>query len=131
VTVESNSTAASDTEESIVRFSGHLKFYKKKSRDMGVCSAEAWASSEIDWTYELNLKWDTDEQGVHVFSIDSPKGVVVKPPKQNQGQNKCADVWSSLGDILGGFLDLLTFFSRWWHVYKVFWRFDVTQCGRY
>jgi hypothetical protein len=90
-----------------LKFNGHLYFYKLNSKDMGVCTAEGWAWTGLDWSGTVSLMTTKDANNRPNISIT--KSFNVSNIDTGQDKNDCAKAWEIIGEILGALLDAFSF----------------------
>jgi hypothetical protein len=90
-----------------LNFSGQLYFYKEQSKDMVFCTAKGWAWTGLDWSGTVSLITTKDTNGRPNLSIT--KQFNISNVNKGRDQNKCAEAWSIIGDILGSILDAFSF----------------------
>ncbi|PWW02922.1 hypothetical protein DFQ01_108201 [Paenibacillus cellulosilyticus] len=100
-----NNTAASKID---LNFNGHIALYRNVSRDMGFCTAHAWAQGSVDWSGTISLIASVADNRPVLSMTNSFK---IDQSSSNSGKNDCAKAFEIFGEIVKGILDVLTFFS--------------------
>jgi hypothetical protein len=90
-----------------ITFQGHLKFYKRNTKDMGICEAVGEAWTNLDWGGTVSLNLTKDSKGIPNVSIT--KNFTTSNPDTGQDKNGCAEAWTIIGQILGTLLDAFSF----------------------
>ncbi|MFD0586509.1 hypothetical protein ACFQZE_00735 [Paenibacillus sp. GCM10027627] len=89
-------------------FKGHIALYKDVSRNMGFCTAHAYAGGSVDWSGTVSLIASVDNNNP-VLSITN--NFKIDNSSSDSGKNDCAKAFSVIGDILKFVLDKLTLFT--------------------
>ncbi|MGQ7853389.1 hypothetical protein ACUN24_04000 [Pedobacter sp. WC2501] len=88
----------------VLSMNGAINIYKEVSKDAFFCTARAHASANIQWAGTVTLNIRNGQ-----LNLDKSFGITSK--NSDHGTNTCADAFSWMGKILGGFLDLFTFWT--------------------
>ena len=89
-----------------INLKGSVSVYVKKTKDMGICTAEAEASGAVGWSGTVDLISSKDAKGNPTISIDHDFDV--KSPRTSSSKNGCAKAWKIIGQILGAILSIFS-----------------------
>lgn len=78
---------------------GRIFVYKKHTKNMGVCTAEASARAITEWDATFTVMVDKDAQGQPTLSFK--QRCDVRRFENTSDKNGCAKFWEAIGDILG------------------------------
>lgn len=89
-------------------FSGTVSLYKEKTTNVGVSTADAWASIKIPWTGSVALATVKNDKGQPTLSIT--KSFSLGTPQQDSHENDTAKAFNWIGTIVGTILDAFSGF---------------------
>jgi hypothetical protein len=89
-------------------FKGHINLYRNVSRDMGFCTAHAFAHGSVDWSGTISLIASVSDNAPVLSITNSFK---IDHSSSGSDKNDCAKAFGVIGDIVKGVLDVITFFS--------------------
>jgi hypothetical protein len=90
--------------QTTINFNGLLHVRKEVSKNMGVCTADAWADCSVSWTQSLTIMAAKDTAGSPTLTV--AVGQINTTPTQDSHQNDCAKGFEWIGKILGAIVDL-------------------------
>ncbi|QDW27170.1 hypothetical protein [Pedobacter sp. KBS0701] len=85
---------------------GHVQLYKEVDKDMGVCTAKAYAGGTVDWSGLFTIEATKDASGYPTLKVTNSSKI--DNLSSDSDQNTCAKAFAWIGKILGGILDALT-----------------------
>lgn len=91
----------------VIQLAGHLSFYKQVSKNMGFCTATAYATQSQDWSATVQIDTAKDASGLPTLAI-THSALTTSASSQDSGRNQCADAWDIIGKILDGILSGFT-----------------------
>ncbi|KAK5451905.1 hypothetical protein LTS15_007628 [Exophiala xenobiotica] len=95
-----------------ISITGNISCKKTKSKNMFFCTATAWGSANQSWNTTINVDYDYDPQtNKPSLKPTDPPIIHVTSFSQDSWKNDCAKAWGTIGEILGGILDLFTAFQ--------------------
>jgi hypothetical protein len=86
--------------ETIIRFNGRIFIKKKDSKDMGFCTAKAWASSSVSWAGEVCVRATKTKAHESVLQFDYSQPFAIVEADSDSGKNDCADAWDAAASIV-------------------------------
>lgn len=87
-----------------ISFQGGVQVYKEVSKGALFCTARAHAQASVSWAGNVSFS-------VGANGLDVSKSFKVTHQASGHSQNSCADAMSWIGRILGGILDVFTFWT--------------------
>lgn len=90
-------------------FSGQIALHKEVDKNMGFCTATAYASGSVDWSGTISIIADVDEHNAP--RLKTTQSFKVDKTSSNQHKNDCAEAFDWIGKILGTIVGLFTPFG--------------------